>query len=1220
MAAAASYFSDPIPRAGVNLPGRYLQSCWPAEVTKFSPGSFYNFEQDNEPLYDLEERSYFNWQKLGFPGGDNTSIHLLVSADAPEEDINCNSNIFTTLQAAINALPKNITTQVRISVASYGPLGDIDIDGFNIKPKEGSLEIVNLNCYDRAGIFRTDILSATYHYDGSITSFATDNNANNTGIYKNFISSGAAQIGAENRGSAGLAMGLLRSDYLNAIGYRPRVRKFIQEPYVASSLDGSLDARAINNYTAFMTPHPGFGKVDNLTRSISRLTTGPTTFSNAGIDNSIYYRVNGTVTSLEESADALILEEIGLYDPSSFQQMDNLTTKRLGQVNQLDAGLDAESATFKGNFYGNSINRLKISNCQGRLYVKNFFCSGGGNTPATSNIGVQIDDCNDVYLESLAVSRYKQMGICLSNSKITVLRSLYIYRCYGFTNDNDSLDITQFPPVVVDNSVYAGPKNKRKSGLWTENIKKLDAPQDDSAGIAAFNSEIVFSEDDAVNYNVFLQSFITNMNDPVFQAGFHTCRMISRCSTGIRLINSIMRGGQSYFFNRFNTLDVDYLNIEGNANYGIEAIDSHIALKSNLQVFQNTRGIKAKNSNIALDSFSIDNNHLYGINLDNSKLQYGLVQLSGSSDRLDFPLTDEVFDTVNTKKYQFIFNQNGHHIMAKNSVIEPGPLTSPKLAYLGRMIMNDAHGAEVGQNLRLFPTPSVLMQNTKADFMHLMCLRLGLDNQPHVGAHFSIKDGSEVTFLGTEKAASVFTTGQTITVNSILNRVGLVAENNSTFKFRGPTVIYDDAVNVLARNNSNIIFEPHRSSDGSLDISGFLLNNPANHTMVELKSIKSCLVADKNSNIVIEDLGCYTETWDDKLTGEESYSVTNQETYTSAGFMQFYPNPNTDAATYAEPTLALSTALNKRGSSYKMKVSSEKYYWGFDYPNALPEDFLDITNGGVCLRALNNSNVRVRNVNFPCGWWNASSVIYDLYDPLGYCGKTFIWNIANNSTLHASYLSVSSDYPSDVGYHGPSAVWVSGNHQIAYGAPSSTVDTSTLSVLDAYGFGFDLAWVLPDGTRVMYGQPTPQNQGPFRLYTGVDSLATQLYQDNKPGYATQVFAQGYNVSGNLSALNDLSGVYGKILRITDEGSLESSGYYYSNEFVKCDPNLIRLDESAANTFANAKNGAMGTSNRPQICSIYSAKVNTTGEGKNGNANSYGSGFRSPNIFDTLEEN
>ena len=43
-----------------------LFNSWTTPVTKFDPSSFYNWEQDNEPLHDLEERTYMNWEHAGF--------------------------------------------------------------------------------------------------------------------------------------------------------------------------------------------------------------------------------------------------------------------------------------------------------------------------------------------------------------------------------------------------------------------------------------------------------------------------------------------------------------------------------------------------------------------------------------------------------------------------------------------------------------------------------------------------------------------------------------------------------------------------------------------------------------------------------------------------------------------------------------------------------------------------------------------------------------------------------------------------------------------------------------------------------------------------------------------------------------------------------------------------------------------------------------------------
>ena len=1221
MAAIYPNYSFPYPRTVVT-PTQKLLRCWQDGVTKFGPASFYNFEQDNLPLYDLEERTYYNWQKLGFPEPGNVapSIHLLVSSNAPAELVNCNSNIFTSLQEAVDSLPKYINSNVRISVASYGNLGQLRLDNFSINPDTGTLEIVNLNCYDRAGSYPDDATKDYYHFDAHASSFSTTNLANGTYIYEKIASSALADFNGS--GSGGLASFIMKPDAGINFEYRPRVRDFDVDPYVTSAAAGAIDARLTsNNCSIFMTPIPSYGSTGAVRMDISRLTFGGISFSNpsvTSVNGSSVHSIEGLISPFEASTDLNIQNEIYLYDPSSYQQNSpNIRTVRNGQGNIIIN--DEPQEPSKATLYNNYLTRLRINNCQGLIYLRGFHCKGTGANG--SKIGIAIQDSNNIVLESVAVTRYPEYGIKLTNSKITVERSFYVYRCYGFTRSN--------PFNTGTFTSYEGELQKRKSKLWSENIKSLEAPQDESAGIGAFNSEIYFSKP-TVDINTFLRYpytfFNVDITDAAYKSGVNDCKMIARCSTGIKLVNSVMHGGQGLFTGVFSTeaskKNSDFLNIEGNANYGIEAINSHINLESSLQVFHNTRGLKAVNSTIALDTFMIDRNHLYGMNLDQSKLVYGLVQLSGLDVRERFDYASNlIVDDSNSKRNQFEFIENGHHILAKNSVIEPGPLADPKPQSFGRMVFSDAHAADNQTNL----LPSIVLDNTKATFIHLASQRLGINERTALGAHVLATNNSDVTFLGSEKAASVFMVPQSITHNEVSRYVGLVADKNSTFKFRGPTVIYDGAVNVLARNNSNIIFEPHKKADGSLDVSGFNLVNPANHTMVEVKSINSCLVADSGSNIVITDLGSYLQNWSaeqQELGNDYEDIATLNDAYTSAGFFQFYPNPNADSVTYAG--LPYSTAINARGSTYKMIEAGGKYYWGFNYISPGvdgPFEFSAVTNGGVCLRATNNSNVRVRNVNFPCGWWNASSVVYDLNDlNPEYCSKTFIWNFANNSTLHADHLSVSSDYPSDVGYHGPSAIWTSGANNIAYGAPSSTPDTSTLSVLDFFGAGRENAWQLPGGTNVMYGFETPQNQGPFRLYVGVDSLANQLYQEGKPGYAPQVFAQGYNLSGSVSAVLTTSALYGKILRINNDGDLEPSGYYYSNEFVKPDPNAIRLDDSAANTFANAKNGAMGTSNRPQICSIYLSNTSITGEGKLPNTNALGSGFKSPNIFDILEEN
>lgn len=1249
--AANSYLHYLRRRAPVNGTHKLLR-CWTPGVSKFTAGSFYNFEQDNLPLYDLEERTYFNWQNDGFPSLKPNSLHLLVSGDAPEELVNCNSNIFHTLQSAVDALPKNISINTRITVASYGNLGTLLLSNIGVDPSV-KLEIVNLNYYDKPGIYPIDTSTGTdssgenrngkpYYYDALVSSVQTTNNQSAYGLYKGLKSFGSDEIGSDLLGNGGIADFLLRADVGNAAGYRPRVVNFDIDPYLASSVPGVLDERVTGNYTAFVSPLAGVGEVNGTIRSeIGRLSVGTVLFNYVGTStqNGNINELGMELTLREESSEARDLVDYFIYDPSSFNQTTLAPTFRGSQPNIAQNHSTTNAAAVKATLYGNYLERAEFTNCAGRIHLTGFrfygqyenpgipgvLDAGTGNLP----VGLKVDGCPNLFVESIAVSEYGEYGICLVNSKVTFERSLYIYRCYGRGPVANVLNPFQTPQIKSIS--YSDPYDLRLSKPWLENIQSLDAPvNDESAGLYAVNSQIEISDEETVFLNSQLANTLYNLDTvsaSPFRSGDHNCKIISRCSTGIRLENSRFVGGQGPFLGRKSAADTslkDYINVEGNANYGIHLIQSAFTFKGNTQVFQNTRGIRAENSRLVLDSFKIDRNHKYGLKLDDSQFTYGLVQVSSTTTPLlDFS-NNQLYSDTNSKLYSFVFDTNGQHIIANNSLIKSGSFLDPKPEYCGRLIFINAHGVDDSGN----PLPGNVLNNSEAEFVHALSLRQGLElgGQPTYlpGSHFLLTNNSSAKFLGSASAITCMASPGSESLQSLYKTIGLLAENNSNVTFRGPTVLYDAAVNVYVNNGSTVKFEPHKKDDGTYDTETFPLTEEQNHTMVEVKAIRSCLLADNNSNIIIEDLGNYSTNWNvDQINGT-NYPATDFVEYTSAGFFQFYPSPDAGADVY-QPGSRYIAPISTRGSTRTMQpIGSGKYYWGFDRSTSDPFSYSGVTNGGLCVKAQNNSNVRVRNVNFPCGWWNTSGIIYDTYANTAddFCTKTFIWNISNNSTLHADHLSVSSAWPADVGYFGPSAVWFSGaggSYGANYGAPSSTPDTSSLSVLDFYGLGLGNVWPLPDGTMATYGFGSPQNQGPFRLYVGVDPAANTLQQDTRLGYVEQLFAQGYNTSGYLSAIDSASSVYGKVIRETPEGNLAVSGYYYSNEFVQMDPNSILLDESAANTFANAKNGALGTSNRPQICSIYASKTDATGESKSSSSSHFGSGFRSPNIFNINSE-
>ena len=73
------------------------QTTWTSSVYKFDASTFYNWEQDNLPLYDIEERTYEMWEQDGFPTSSVTGFALTVSADTPTATLNANNNIFNLI-------------------------------------------------------------------------------------------------------------------------------------------------------------------------------------------------------------------------------------------------------------------------------------------------------------------------------------------------------------------------------------------------------------------------------------------------------------------------------------------------------------------------------------------------------------------------------------------------------------------------------------------------------------------------------------------------------------------------------------------------------------------------------------------------------------------------------------------------------------------------------------------------------------------------------------------------------------------------------------------------------------------------------------------------------------------------------------------------------------------------------------------------------------------
>jgi len=139
-----------------------------------------------------------------------------------------------------------------------------------------------------------------------------------------------------------------------------------------------------------------------------------------------------------------------------------------------------------------------------------------------------------------------------------------------------------------------------------------------------------------------------------------------------------------------------------------------------------------------------------------------------------------------------------------------------------------------------------------------------------------------------------------------------------------------------------------------------------------------------------------------------------------------------------------------------------------------------------------------------------------------------------------------------------------------------------------------------------------------------EEFPIEAVEDNRP---YQALSQGYFLSGTCSGLESVaSGIHLDLYTVSSNsvdpsGTLAISGYYHVSSFI--DPTFARrvvIDESAANTFANAKHCSLDLLGRPKLVTIYRATISPEGESASPLTDGFGRGFKSSNIFDLKRDN
>jgi hypothetical protein len=1076
-----------------------LLHLWTPGVEKFDTSSFYNWEQDNIPLYDLEERTYFLWEKAGWPTSGEPQVSgvvLSVSADALGTDEYANNtNLFLDLSSAIDALPDIIRYPIRIEVANFGDQGELVLNNVHFTGK-GALEIVNRNF--------APILPGLYDATMGETSSVITAGATTGGVpHVNQVSS--LDLSNAIRDASALD---ISTTVVSSTTYEERYNdnNIVFAQMLHQSKDGTFTPNKVTK-TARMTL--GLHKSTGFMAAENKFTLDPYSIVN---DLTCSNDFSGTSNQITGTA-------FGRHDINAF------------------TGATAQLKTV-GAFYGGWLGKMEVNNCGGPIYIRNFAVDGalGEQTPTKhyTKVGVNINN-SDVVLEHCAAFRCYESGFEFSNSKVIASRGLISYRNYGLSANTQETRGRESNPnsagIKLDNSyltlssvgaygasgagaIFASTRNSK--GLLMHNsviqggdkriivnnaetMTSLQVYENETGGIEADNSKIdLAGAMDVWHHDTGIVAKNTEIKIDELYVDCHT-------TLGAHLINSRIVYGKTASPDIVDkTVAAALNNAEPQLPLGTVTPNG-----AQLQEWDESPGMVHFDSNgqhLKLENSKMEHPRLNmtlaasnGLSRTKYKRNHGK-SLSTSSYPLSVPAI--VLDNNSTGDFTFarIETQTGISFGAGG----------------GKTTATGDHKDESGEFGR------------------------GGTSNAHYGSCLLIKNNSTCRLTGSDGEYTLLDGPEEYTKQ--MNNAGVYVDKNSTLDIGGPTVISRFGVDILVDNESTLNIGPPRDEFGFIDLDTWNLSGVNNNqTRVNLQSSRACLVANNNSTINMKDCGDFNGQWASSISDQMVWDSTedkdqwfasslvlsaNYDTFeTSAahthGYIQFLPNPQlqtNDSTMAASYSPSAGTALARARDDTAFPFS--------DMAAIDSQEVYSYSRGGMCVRALKGSRLNVRNVNFPCGWNNTSALYYNYTeldnDPLG-CQQLRIWNIDETSQLDMTFPSVSGHFPPLVGYNGPSAVYVDPDGGIdgAKNAPDNTPYTSSLSVLD--GFGPSGEALDPNGAAVPGTHRSAQNFGPFRLYVSPKRYAKHLvytYEDGADtGIIYQTVAQGYNMSGPCSSVS-----------------------------------------------------------------------------------------------------
>ena len=376
-------------------------------VHKFDASGFYNWEEDNLPINDLETSSRLLQQHLGLDTAV-TGVTLTVSAGAPQAA--SSTGTYQTVQEALQVVPRRLRIPFLIEICDFGDLGNLELNDIHAEGN-GGLQIV---C--------RQFLEDT---DGSATTVSA------ASIY--------GPTATQTLPLTLSSMGGWVSDIANASSVAGKGTCSAVEPWDRHS-------------RVYLQKRPDSQSEAQLLGFAQFPTQGGASFSAAASS----FNFDGYNAKYETTVSADV-------NPKTLNGAGSpLLEERL----RIEAG-DKVTALAYGSYF----RKIKITNCSRVKLQNICVDSASGVDYDTPNnmqylcdTGIEISNSN-ILLENVAISRVKKTGVYINNSTVSTAKNFVIHRVYERTVNKSRLSegvgvYLVDSSLALDTSAYDGSRYK----------------------------------------------------------------------------------------------------------------------------------------------------------------------------------------------------------------------------------------------------------------------------------------------------------------------------------------------------------------------------------------------------------------------------------------------------------------------------------------------------------------------------------------------------------------------------------------------------------------------------------------------------------------------------------------------------------------------------------------------------------------------------------------